>query len=501
MNNAIVFQVETTRILTILTSEIYNSPLALIRENLQNAYDAVRMRFAPSGTLTQGGQIDIRVGGGEISIADNGIGMSEAVLRENFWKAGSSGKHSESARRAGVVGTFGIGAMANFGVCSRLTVETRAEGSMEVLRSVADRASLEIAKECISLERSSSARDVGTTVTAVLDNEHPISPEQAARYLEPYVGMLPVPVYLNNTLISGKTIKSRLPIAGRQFTHLGAQALRQSDNLCGGTFDVRTDPNGQILIHVTKITLGGNAIEGEMALLQSGGQLMGLRSYFGLAPIPAMGPYQLGGIANLSFLQPTAGREALSRESIDQVSRLVNLAEWAASKALAESPLADKNNAFLRWIISQNRFELASKVEIRVLPDNKDVPMGDVKSYAGTRALRYYTGSDRHIITTFSSEGTCLLLVVQGNPRRNVQLTYLNQILKIPQIPESVQITYKYSASEITSKEVSVLLRIASILRGDYLITDAEPILADISHNVAVFPEKSGDRLKIYVAR
>ena len=475
--------------------------MALIRENLQNAYDAVRMRFAPSGTLTEGGQIDIRVGGGEISIADNEIGMSEAVLRENFWKAGSSGKHSESARRAGVVGTFGIGAMANFGVCSRLTVETRAEGSMEVLRSVADRDSLEIAKECISLERSSSARDVGTTVTAVLDNERPISPEQAARYLEPYVGMLPLPVYLNNTLISGKTINSRLPIAGRQFTHLGTQALRQSDNLCGGTFDVRTDPNGQILVHVTKITLGGNAIEGEMALLQSGGQLMALRSSFGLAPIPAMGPYQLGGFANLSFLQPTAGREALSRESIDQVSRLVNLAEWAASWALAESPLADKNNAFLQWIISINQFELASKVAIRVLPEDKDVPMGDLKSYAGTRTVRYYTGSDRHIMTTFSSEGTCLLLVVQGNPRRNVQLKYLTQILKIPQIPESVQITHKYGASEITPREVSVLLRIASILRDDYLITDVEPMLADISHNVAVLHEKSGDKLKLYIAR
>ena len=172
MNNGIIFQVETTRILRILASEIYDSPLALIRENLQNAYDAVRMRFAPSGTLTEGGRIDIRVSDGEISIADNGIGMSEVVLRENFWKAGSSGKHSDSARRAGVVGTFGIGAMANFGVCSRLTVETRADGSTEVLRSVADRDLLKISEECISLERRSSARDVGTTVTAVLDNLH-----------------------------------------------------------------------------------------------------------------------------------------------------------------------------------------------------------------------------------------------------------------------------------------------------------------------------------------
>src|SRR5208337_2587204 len=153
MSDGIIFQVETSRVLQILTREIYDSPLALIRENLQNAYDAVRMRFARSGTLADGGRIDIRVSGGEISITDNGIGMNEQVLREHFWKAGSSGKHSEDARRAGVVGTFGIGAMANFGVCTRLTVETRADGSAEVLSSVAERDSLRIAEECITLDR------------------------------------------------------------------------------------------------------------------------------------------------------------------------------------------------------------------------------------------------------------------------------------------------------------------------------------------------------------
>src|SRR4051794_12210697 len=103
MNGGIVFQVETTRVLQILSREIYDSPLALLRENLQNAYDAVRMRFVRSGSLMDGGRIDIKIENGVLSIADNGIGMTEEVLRNNFWKAGSSGKHSDTARRAGVV--------------------------------------------------------------------------------------------------------------------------------------------------------------------------------------------------------------------------------------------------------------------------------------------------------------------------------------------------------------------------------------------------------------
>ncbi len=40
MSNGIVFQVETDRVLKILTRDIYVSPLALLRENVQNAYDA-----------------------------------------------------------------------------------------------------------------------------------------------------------------------------------------------------------------------------------------------------------------------------------------------------------------------------------------------------------------------------------------------------------------------------------------------------------------------------
>ena len=499
MSNGIVFQVETTRVLQILAREIYDSPLALLRENVQNAYDAVRMRFASSGKLAEGGRIDILVGDGQIEITDNGIGMSEQVLRENFWKAGSSGKHTDRARQSGVVGTFGIGAMANFGVCTRLVVETRADGGNEVLRSTAERDLLKIAEECIQLERIESARDTGTTVTAVLDTKYPISPEQALQYLKPYVGLLPIPVYVNDKLISGNGVESQLPIAGRSFTTLGVQSLH--DNLCSGTFDVQADSNGQILIYITNITLGGNAIEGSMAVVQSGGQLMGLRSYFGLAPIPAIGNYQFGGYANLSFLQPTAGREALSRESIDQVTRLIGLAERAASELLAPTPGADKNNAFLQWLTSHSRYDLADKVSIHILPEGKDIPLGEVQTHIGKRTVQYYMGVDRHILTTFANEGAFLLQVAQNNPRRTVQHHYVVNILKIPQVPNEAQITRIYDGKDLSSHEASVLLRIASILRDDYLITDVQPILAEISHGVTVFPQKVGEQLKIYIAR
>ena len=499
MSNGIVFQVETDRVLKILTRDIYDSPLALLRENVQNAYDAVRMRYADSGTLADGGQIHVSLVGDTITITDNGIGMTEEVLRENFWKAGSSGKHSTAARKAGVVGTFGIGAMANFGVCRKLMVETRTEDSDELLRSVADRDALRIAEECISFEREPSERAVGTTLTVILEPASLIGSNKAKAYLHSYVGLLPVPVYFNGDLISQGNIESLLKTGSRSFKPLGSMNVK--DNIFHVACRVHADVNGQVMVVVSEVLLGGSAVEGSLALLQNGGQLMGLRSFFGLAPIPATGSYQFGGSANLSFLQPTAGREALSRESIDHVGRLINCAEFAASTLLSKTDFADRNAAFLQWVASNNRWDLTERITVHVLPDNTDVQLGKAKQYIGTRAAQYYTGSDQHIINTFASEGSCLFQIAQGQFRRRAQLQYLSKHLGIKEVPDSVQVTKVYDPTELTAAEASVLLRIAAILREDYLIPDVDVMLVEMSHGVAVLPQKVGEQLRIQIAR
>src|SRR5262245_44291162 len=112
----IAFDVETSRILQILSSEIYDSPKAFLRENVQNAYDAILMRCTAQKLPLEKRLIEVTVEGKKLSVRDDGIGMTDDVLKNNFWKAGSSGKKSELAQRSGVIGTFGIGAMANFGV-------------------------------------------------------------------------------------------------------------------------------------------------------------------------------------------------------------------------------------------------------------------------------------------------------------------------------------------------------------------------------------------------
>ena len=72
----------------------------------------------------ENGIINVKISDQKLIISDNGIGMSESVLKDNYWKAGSTSKNTDLAKSAGVVGTFGIGGMANFGVCTEIIIET-----------------------------------------------------------------------------------------------------------------------------------------------------------------------------------------------------------------------------------------------------------------------------------------------------------------------------------------------------------------------------------------
>jgi molecular chaperone HtpG len=493
----IAFQVETQRVLEILSKEIYDSPLALLRENVQNAYDAVLMRCTQERTEIRQANINISIDGQRLTITDEGIGMSEEVLRNNFWKAGSSGKTTDLAREAGVIGTFGIGAMANFGVCSRLRVETRFLGSTVTLISTAEKAKLSISEDCIDLERVADSRPPGTTLIADLEPNFQLNEASVKDYLLPYVKHVPARVLLNGNLISQQPYADFL--TKRIHQRLGAVEI--SSPQYAALLDISVDANGQVLAQTTDIKMQGTRVSGELLLAQSGGPLFGLRNYFGLAPIPVSGTYQLGGIANLIILHPTAGREALSRESIDHVNRLVSLIESHISAALAQTSFADKNSAFLQFVFSHKAFNLAHRITIEVLPDKVNIPLGEVHAFCAGKTVHYYTGHDEHIINTFAHAGSSLLHLSPNNPRRQVQLHYIKTLLGLPEVPDKATILKEFKGSELSIAEASLLARISYVLSEDYLLPQVDISFAEISHGVAVLVSKATTTINIRLTK
>lgn len=496
----IAFDVETSRILQILSSEIYDSPKAFLRENVQNAYDAILMRCTAQGLSIKEQKIEITIESECLTVRDTGIGMSEEVLKNNFWKAGSSGKKSELAQRSGVIGTFGIGAMANFGVCTALRVETRYIESDATLISSAQRDNLRIAQDCIDLERKVDGREPGTLIVAHLDPSHPIDESTACEYLSQYVRFLPVSVYVNGNIISQEAYEDTL--AGKMEGFEQIVSRRVSRDGFAGTLHVSINKQYRLLARLTDISLNGNSITGEAFFVQQGGQTLAFRNFFGLAPVPIPGHYGLGGFVNLDTLNPTAGREALTRESIQHVANLVGLIEAEASVDLADTEAADNNQQFQEYILSHGLIHLAREVGISVRPaeTEKMIALGQVKDYEPKKDNHYYTGRDPTILNQFASEQANLFHVSQTNPRRNLQVRFLNEIVGLNQVPDTVRVE-RISPTELTLEEAMFLLRLRGVLLDDYLMSNVDIAFATISHGVTFHVELKGDVLHISIAR
>ena len=495
----IKFEVETQRVLEILSREIYDSPLALLRENVQNAYDAVLMRCARDDAELTTGRIDITLQGSLLRIKDNGIGMTEDVLRNNFWKAGSSGKRTQLASKAGVIGTFGIGAMANFGIATKLELTTRSKESTYTLTSVALRETLSIAEECITLERLEDEREEGTEVSVTLENESQLNEQQAKQYLQGYVRYVPVQIFLNGELISNQVLDTSVPFGTGDLVDLGVHETKIG--VFAFKVHVGVNPQGLILAEVTNVTMSNNEMTGSMLLSQGAGNIMGYRNYFGLANIPVSTQFQLGGVANLSFLTPTAGREALSRDSIAQVQLVVTATENVIAEQVATTDFADRSTVFQSYIARHNRFDLAGNITVEVHPDPKSVRMREVKQFTDGRHLHYYTGRDSSLIRQFATPQSALIVVSQVNPRRKIQHHFVANTLKISSIPDKATVTKEYSPRDLTLSEAALAIRISTTLADDYFLNDFEVQFVDITHGVHFLVDGDQKKGRLLVAR
>lgn len=493
----IPFLVDTSRVLELLSKQIYDSPFAMARENVQNAYDAVLMRAKREGRSPADYLICLIASANQIAIKDQGIGMSEAVLRENFWRAGSSGKNNEAARAAGVIGTFGIGAMANFGVCDRLQVDTREVGAPSGIRTVAIKKNLSIGEDCISIEPIDGHTDEGTTLIADISPNALIDVAGLRNYLLPFVRFLPVAVTFNGELLSQQDPKLAAGIGP------GWQVLGRKELTAGRVrFEASVLVNDtEVAVIVDQLAIDNVASAGGLWLRQRAGQVMGLRSRFGLAPIPVPSHYQLGGYADLPFLLPTAGREALTRDSIQEAAQLFPILEQAMTELLRDTDLADKLQAFQQHVIQLGQIAWAGRVTVQMSPDDRRVDLGSLQATYPGVDLHWYGGTDPDTISVFSSEDAPLVRVSQQSPRRDVQQRYLQEILKLPPIPDQATILETYKPADLSWDEVSLTVSIARVLKVDYLIDDVVVDWVRISHSVPLVTETAGERLTLKLSR
>ncbi len=192
------FQADVSRLLHLMVHSVYSERDIFLRELISNAADAcekLRYEAIAAPTLTEDGApfaitLALDKDAKTLSVADNGIGMSEADLNGALGTIASSGTRAFLDRlgggageeggekpqtRSDLIGQFGIGFYSAFMVADRVVVDTRRAGSGEAHRWTSDgKGAYAIAP--LPLEVAPTR---GTVVTLHLNAE-------SQDYLEPY---------------------------------------------------------------------------------------------------------------------------------------------------------------------------------------------------------------------------------------------------------------------------------------------------------------------------
>ena len=467
MVTAIPYHVEINRIIELLASQIYQNPLALLRENCQNAYDAILERLWSSPHFTNP-QIVVEIEQDRIRVSDNGIGMTPQDLDSHYWRAGSSGKNNPDSRAAGVVGTFGIGAMANFGVASELTVTTESSKTGQRTKSNVERANLSATEPCISIEDVPSEGHSGTTVDIVINEDVTINITQATAYITEAVRHLTIPVVVNGELVSQHEFIEVLPPprASEPIVYQRAQITQGIE----ASIELVTGFNGEPWVRVTDINNGPDTLIGEIILTQDHHQIHAYRSGFSLATAGVQSHFGLGGVANLSSLTPTAGREALTTSSVQFLQTVVTGLERLIAEHIGTLTSSDNNTKFMEWAKAHGRFDLCKHLTVQLEPGTRYEKLQTFDRSADGRVWNLFSGREQSIIDNFATDERPLIVLSASRPRRDCQHGYLQQNSNIHPVSDQPTVLGRKTESMWSLGESALAFRLVSILESDYFV-------------------------------
>lgn len=488
----IPYKVEINRIIDLLARQIYQSPMALLRENCQNAYDAILQRrylkheFEP--------EMKINIFQNQIVIEDNGIGMTRDELIKNYWTAGSSGKNTPEARAAGVIGTFGIGAMANFGIASAITVITESATESQRNRCHAVRENLSATEDCIDMIPEKPTGNPGTTIITDISTETPVDIEAAFKYIANFLKYLDISVSVNNEGVSHKHFDEDFP-APREGWSRNQKDASLGPKLCVD-LNIVVSGIGEVWLSLQNIRYAGSLLGGELILSQNAHQIMTFRSRFALARGAVSSDYGFGGIANLATLEPTAGREALTSDSLQLLQTIVTEVDKYVSEAISATPLSNLNTSFMNWAAKHGRFELCSNLNIRVEPGNQSKPLKDIKDTTQEQPLNYFQGSNQALIQQYATDDQPLIVLSTSQPRRKCELNYLGSYCKVRLIEDVPRVDEERDEDHWSMEESAFALRLMGILETDYFVS-AIVKFGKISHDLPILVDITSQPIKI----
>ena len=331
--------IEFESVLKAISKQIYDTPHAFIRENVQNAIDAVRIQALRDGREPDDERygIEVVVEGRSVTVWDNGIGMSRANLQDYFWTIGSSGKRGTEAREAGCVGMFGIGGFANFGVCDSLQVTSQdAESSSgtHTRLSADDIRKAGAAIPSVTVGDSDEAAPRGTIVVGELSAVP--NADELKTYLRSFVRFVPISITFNGEKISQQRFSEAEDQENLTAIGNGTSEWRSGDMILVGR--LWEDRGHTLVAGIEELRRGENRVALKGRLRFENGSIETFKRGFKLCATQVPSTIGISGRLDSDVFMPTAGRDSLDAGTTSLLGQLGCVARGTGGRYGPEIP-------------------------------------------------------------------------------------------------------------------------------------------------------------------
>lgn len=474
-------------ILRTISKQIYETPMAFIRENAQNAVDAIRIQAGRESKALNDPvyRVDVTVDKTRIVIRDNGNGMTREDLRNFFWTIGASGKQTEEAKRAGCVGMFGIGGFANFGVCNKLEVisqaQTDAVGTHTALSSndiEGAGAAIPDVKETRSLE----AAPRGTIVVGWL--ETPPRIDELKQYLADFVRHVPVAVFFNGALLSQRPL---LDLAGNEnLTSIGNGALVWIEGDLSVTVRLWEDRAHAIHAAVSSMQIGGQDAQLQGQLRFENGPIDVFKRGFKLCATSVSSEIGVTGRLDSDEFTPTAGRDSLDTGTTVMLGRLVQcLEKRVAEIVLASSERLERHTRIFRLINRLGWIDRIGKSLIRTA-DGGEIALEEVRARAETGTSVFYGTQHKQALSqVMMARGHLILLLSSDSHKQATEIRYLESLCKAKRFTGVVECQTVYQ--DLSLFEKIILSEVEGVIARSYEILNFRVIPGSLTEDIPAF--------------
>ncbi len=485
--------IDFENVLRAISKQIYETPLAFIRENVQNAVDAIRIQAHREGVEPGDDRYRIDIAGEnkKIIVRDNGTGMSASDLQNLFWTIGASGKRTPEALAAGCVGMFGIGGFANFGVCDTLEVVSQTgdavRGTLTQL-SEEDIRTAGTAIPSVSVENSDAAAPRGTIVIGYL-REVPNN-DELRRYLQDFVRFVPTAIYFNGQKVSQARFSDVEDRDNLTEISSGTQEWREGDlAITGRLFE---DRGNTVVASIDGLSISGEHVNLIGHVRFENGPIDVFKRGFKLCATQIGSTIGISGRLDCDRFIPTAGRDSLDSATTSLLGRVALALEKVAVEAVLESPerIAQHTRIF-RYIIKHGLVDKLDHVKVH-LADGSESSLGDIRRRAEMGGVGVFFGvSQKQALNQIMhARGHLVVLLSSDGHRRDAERRYLEQYCAAKPFDGMIDCAENYK--ELSRFERVFLSELELNISKAYEVRNFRLIPGKLTEDIPVFVKEHG---------